>query len=109
MNTECVYVLKERTVQSAHEFADRIRKYGESREIYPISVAKIKQSTPMTPDYDGFGEEFMVKKGTLVVFVGGKLHNMMEIRPKGATRGFPCEGYWRECTNWFKDIEMFED
>ena len=108
MNTECVYILKEQTIESAHKFADKISKYGEDREIFPVAISRITFRTTMTPDYDNFGKRFTVKPGTLVVFVGGKLHNMMEIKPGGARRGFPCRWESRRVPNWFEDIELFD-
>lgn len=107
MNAECVYILKEQTMESAHEFVERINKYGKEMEIFPTAISRITYPTRMTGDYDNFGKEFVVKKGTLVVFVGGKLHNMMEIRPKGVKRGFPSWWRSREVPNWFEDIELF--
>lgn len=108
MNTECVYILKEQTIESAHKFADKISKYGEDREIFPVAISKITTGVPMTTDYDGFGRSFIVKPDTLVVFVGGKLHNMMEIKPSGAKRGFPCFWFTGNKTDWFEDIELFD-
>lgn len=108
MNTECVYILKEQTLESAHKFADRISKYGADREIFPVAISMITFPMHMTPDYDNFGKEFIVQPNTLVVFVGGKLHNMMEIKPKGAKRGFPCHWNSRRVSNWYTDIILFD-
>ena len=108
MNCECVYVLKEQTMESAHKFAERINKYGEDREIYPISIAKITRPTHMTTDYDNWCSPYIVKPGTLVVFVGGKLHNMVEIKPWGAKRGFPDRERLDSFDGWFEDLELFD-
>lgn len=103
MNCECLYVMKEQTINAAREFAKRISEIetNTGREIYPTYIAKITNDIYATSDYDGYMPRFKILKDTIVVFVGGKYHNMMELKPKGGKRAFP-KLYPK---SWFEDIE----
>lgn len=91
MNTECMYVLKEKTVDAAKEFVlyleDLAIKMEE--EVSPTYISLITESFTVSNDYDGFRSWFKVKPGDIVVWAYGKDYCMYRIRPKGARRAFP--------------------
>ena len=93
MNTECMYILEKekQTLEDAKEFCKYLdelaaRKY---EEVYSTFISKALKDFKVTPDYDGYGRAFTVKKGTIFVWAYGKDYCMYRLYPIGARRGFP--------------------
>lgn len=120
MNTECMYVLKEKTIDAAKEFAvyleDLATKRGE--EVFPTYISLITGSFAVSSDYDGLRSLFKVKPGDVVVWAYGKDYCMYRLRPKGARRAFPYEvnpdDAWRDrmkdlwCVRRNRNMEFVE-
>ena len=112
MNTECIYVLKDGSLENAKEFCDYIDKLAEERclELYPTYVSIAKKDFKVTFDYDGWHTPFKIKKGEYLVWVYGKDYDMNRVRPKGARRGFPYAINDRnDFPNMFEDIYKHEE
>jgi len=91
MNTECMYVLKKGDMEIIRRICSEItlRATLTNSELEPTYVGKAVKDFKVTPDYDGNGHKFTVKKGQIIIWAAGKLHSMYELRPKGAQIGFP--------------------
>jgi len=91
MNTECMYILKEQTMDAAKKFAEYLSDLAEKKgaELTPTYISVAKKDFRVTPDYDGYQSSFKVKAGTIFVWADGKLHWMYDLRPRGARRCFP--------------------
>lgn len=106
MNTECMYVLKNQTIDAAKDFCKYLDNLATEKEIelYPTYVSVAKRDFRVTPDYDGFMGSFTVKKGTIFVWAYGKDYHMMRNKVKGGRRCFPY------AMNWDVDFkELMED
>lgn len=91
MNTECMYVLKAKTVDEAKEFAVYLEDLASrmEEEVMPTYISVVTKEFKVTSDYDGWNKPFKVKPGDMVVWAYGKDYCMNRIRPRGARRGFP--------------------
>ena len=89
MNTECVYRPTEQTIEGCKRFAERINNLD--CELYPVSIAKVTQKVSG------------LKKGDLIVFVGGKYHYMTE--REDAKMIDPCNLPYTP--DWYKDFIEF--
>ena len=91
MNTECMYVLKEKTIEAAKEFAVYLEDLAtrRSEEVLPTYISIVTEEFRVTSDYDGFRGQFKVKPGDVIVWAYGKDYCMYRLRPKGARRAFP--------------------
>ena len=91
MNTECMYVLGNKTVDEAKEFALYLEDLAIKRkqEVMPTYISVITDEFKVTSDYDGWKTPFKVKPGDMIVWAYGKDYCMNRIRPKGARRAFP--------------------
>ena len=91
MNTECMYVLKEKTVEAAKEFAVYLENLAIKREeeVFPTYISIITEEFKVTSDYDGFNKPFKVKPGDMIVWAYVKDYCMNRLRPNGARRAFP--------------------
>ena len=91
MNTECMYVLKGKTVDEAKEFALYLENLAHKmcEEVMPTYISVIIDEFKVTSDYDGWNTPFKVKPGDMIVWAYGKDYCMSRIRPKGARRAFP--------------------
>ena len=91
MNTECMYVLKAKTVDEAKDFALYLEELANKmkEEVMPTYISVITDEFKVTSDYDGFNTPFKVKPGDMIVWAYGKDYCMNRLRPKGARRAFP--------------------
>ena len=119
MNTECIYSTSYNTEDEAQmkEHLKNVAKDIEAiqGEIYPISIARLTRDIKATRDVDNYGRNKILKNGTMVLFVGGKLHHMNIIHHKcpnpeyyhKLTPYFPnvCADYELMKGDWFEDIE----
>ena len=120
MNTECMYVLKEKTIDAAKEFAVYLEDLATKREeeVFPTYISLITGSFAVSSDYDGLRSLFKVKPGDVVVWAYGKDYCMYRLRPKGARRAFPYEvnpdDSWRDrmkdlwCVRRNRNMEFVE-
>ena len=91
MNTECMYILKAKTVDEAKDFALYLEELANKmcEEVEPTYISVITDEFKVTSDYDGFNTPFKVKPGDMIVWAYGKDYCMNRLRPKGARRAFP--------------------
>ena len=91
MNTECMYVLKVKTIDEAKEFAMYLEELAIKMEedVSPTYISVVTKEFKVTSDYDGWKTPFKVKSGDMVVWAYGKDYCMYRLRPKGAKRAFP--------------------
>ena len=80
MNCECIYYSKTATLEDYEALAKVVKRKGEFLELYPISISRINERCKVCEDYNGWGEHKSIPKYSLVLFVGGKLHYMNEIK-----------------------------
>lgn len=80
MNCECIYYSKGASEEDLLRLAERINKIGECVELYPCAVSRIDEDCKCFDDYDGWGKCKYIPKDSLVLFVGGKYHNMTAVR-----------------------------
>ena len=109
MNTECMYVLKEQSLEAAKEFCKYLNEFATKRceDVTPTYISVALKDFFVTSTYDGWdGTLFKVKAGTYFVWAYGKDYCMYRIRPKGARRGFPyavndsLEGLFKDIAGW---------
>ena len=80
MNCECIYYRKGATKEDLLRLAESIEACHErfGIEKYPTALSVMTADTKCADDYDGFGKKKTIPEGSLVLFVGGKLHHMSE-------------------------------
>lgn len=92
MTTECIYALKDKTIDEAKEFCIYINDLAirKEEEVMPTYISKVLKDIYVTTDYDGFGTMFKLKKDTIIVWAYGKDYCMHRLRPgKGSRKCFP--------------------
>ena len=92
MTTECIYALKDKTIDEAKEFCIYINALAirKEEEVMPTYISKVLKDIYVTTDYDGFGTMFKLKKDTIIVWAYGKDYCMHRLRPgKGSRKCFP--------------------
>ena len=91
MNTECMYVLKTKTVDEAKDFAMYLENLAikSKEEVMPTYISVVTKEFRVTSDYDGWNKPFKVVPGDMIVWAYGKDYCMYRLRPKGARRAFP--------------------
>lgn len=92
MTTECIYALKDKTIDEAKEFCIYINDLANRKEeeVMPTYISKVLKDIYVTTDYDGFGTIFKLKKDTIIVWAYGKDYCMHRLRPgKGSRKCFP--------------------
>lgn len=109
MNTECMYILKAKTVDEAKDFALYLEELATKmkEEVMPTYISVITDEFKVTSDYDGFNTPFKVKPGDMIVWAYGKDYCMNRLRPKGARRAFsyafnPDDSYNQKLKDLFK-------
>ena len=80
MNCECIYYRKGATKEDLLRLAEAIEACHErfGIEKYPTAISVMIADTKCAEDYDGFGKKKTIPEGSMVLFVGGKLHHMSE-------------------------------
>lgn len=92
MTTECIYALKDKTIDEAKEFCIYINDLAirKEEEVMPTYISRVLKDIYVTTDYDGFGTMFKLKKDTIIVWAYGKDYCMHRLRPgKGSRKCFP--------------------
>ena len=91
MNTECMYVLKTKTVDEAKDFVMYLEDLAirKQEEVFPTYISVVTNKFKVTSDYNGYNTPFAVKPGDMIVWAYGKDYCMNRIRPKGARKAFP--------------------
>ena len=79
MNCECIYYSKGATMEDLERFTKAVKYTERWIERYPTAISKMDEATLCCEDYDGWGKSNTIPAGSLVAFVGGKLHHMTEI------------------------------
>lgn len=83
MNCECIYYARGASRQDYIALAKRIERMSEEIEFYPTAISVMNQKTECCENYDGWGKTTSIPKGKEVLFVGGKLVYMHDIRNGG--------------------------
>lgn len=79
MNCECIYYRKGATREDLLRLAKFIQHGSKVIERYPTALSVVTEDIKCTPDYDGWGRKVTIPAGSEVLFVGGKLHHMVDI------------------------------
>ena len=112
MNCECFYIVNDGTIEAARAMAKDIdsKAIKNEMELFPVCISKVKKDFYATSDVDNWGNRFIVRTGSWLVFVQGKLHNMCSIRPRGGKRGFPVidSGIYEHFDRYVEDVEELD-
>ena len=104
MNCECIYYSKDATEEELMVLADKIKALDCEYE--PVSIAVVNAKTEVTTDYDHWKKPFNVPEKSLVLFVYGKYHYMVNRKVDGKTYK-PC--FPTDYDFDFTDIKEFEE
>lgn len=85
MNCECIYYSRGASRQDYIALAEKVKRMSEDIELYPTAISVMNEKTRCCEEYDGWGKTIDIPKGKEVLFVGGKLHYMNDIRNGGRT------------------------
>ena len=75
MNCECIYYRKGATKEELLVLADDINRL--SVELDPVAISIMKAKTEVATDYDAWEKPFNIPENSLVLFVYGKYHYMV--------------------------------
>lgn len=110
MTCECMYLIKEGTIDAAKSFIQKGQQKAYDlgwEEWWPVCICRAKKDFYYTSDYDGMQKLCKVHKNDIMVFVQGKYKIMCMIKMKGIKRGFPRFSY-NDFEKYIEDLEFIK-